>query len=159
MHSQESSDYLIIITMKLAVSSASFAAALSAVAKHSNAAMAAAVDAAYENKVVEAADVKTRSLGEECSFASSGLHRNDADTGILSCGADSICVEDGRSSLGGVCVSADPHMPRNLLVNTTCATKCTGTNACATLSQVFKDDFIGEGSCCGVNACNGITGK
>ena len=147
--------------MKLAVSSASFAAALAVmIPKYSNAAMASAVDAAYENKIVEAADVKTRSLGEECSFASSGLRGNDADTGILSCGMDFVCVEDGRSSLGGICVSADTkhrklqtHTP-----TTSCATKCTGTDACKGTDAAIIAT-IPDGSCCGELACAYLTGE
>ena len=147
--------------MHLAVSSASFAVALSVVAPaHSNAAMASAIDAAYENKIVEqAADVRTRSLGEECSFASSGLRGNDADTGILGCGMDFVCVEDSRSSLGGICVSAAADMKHRDLQNTAaCTTKCTGTDACTDTEQAIIDS-IPDGSCCGEKACFGLSGE
>ena len=146
--------------MHLAVSPTSFAVALSVVSPaHSNAAMAAAVDAAYENKIVEhAADVRTRSLGEECSFASSGL-RGNVDTGILGCAEDFVCVEDGRSSLGGICVSANTDMKHRELQNTSaCTAKCTGTDACKGTS----DDILAtipDGSCCGELSCAYLTGE
>ena len=143
--------------MHLAVSSTSFAVALSVVVPaNSNAAMAAAVNAAYENKIVEATDVRTRSLGEECSFASSGL-RGNVDTGILGCAEDFVCVEDVRSSLGGVCVSTD--LKHRELQNTQpCTTKCTGTDACKGTS----DDILAtipDGSCCGELSCAYLTGE
>ena len=140
--------------MKLAVSSASFAASFALLApKHSNAAMASAVDAAYENKIEQAADkhIDSRSLGEECFFASSGLRPNEADTGILGCAKDFVCVEDSRSSLGGHCVSVDGH-GRDLQ---SCTTKCTGNRACKFLSEAQKA-AIADGSCCGDYACEGF---
>ena len=139
--------------MRLAVSSASFATAFAVVFKpYSNSVMASAVDAAYENKVKQADDVhiKSRSLGEECSFVSSGLHGKEADTGILGCAEDFVCVEDERSSLGGHCVSVHTEH-RHLQTCTKCA-----DNACDGLSQDFKDNKIGAGSCCGHYACKGI---
>ena len=150
--------------MKLIVSSASIAALALVAPKYSNAAMAASVDAAYENKVVQqAADVRARSLGEECSFASSGLRSNVADIGILSCGIDFVCVEDGHSSLGGVCVSADLKH-RDLQNTLTCTTKCTGTadpgfgDACKGTDKAIID-ALPDNSCCGKLACAYMTGE
>ena len=148
--------------MKLAVSSTSFAAAFTLLApKYSNAVMASAVDAAYENKIEQAADKhpELRSLVhyQECSFASSGLRLNEADIGILGCAEDFVCVEDSRSSLGGRCVIADMKH-RDLQGTAACDTKCTGTDACAGLSKDFIDNNIGEKSCCGEDACKGLDG-
>ena len=140
--------------MKLSVSSASFAASFSAlIPKLSSVVMASVVDAAYENTNDQAAEknIESRSLGEECSFASSGLRRNEADTGILGCAEDLVCVEDDSSSLGGLCISAVDTDHRDL---ETCTTKCTGLQACKGLSQEFIDSNIGEGSCCGNYACS-----
>ena len=148
--------------MHSAVSSASFAsfvAAFAAFSKaHSNSAMASAVDAAYDSQAVQIGDepVKSQPLGEECSFASSGLHGIVADTGILSCVEDYICVEDRRSSLGGHCIPVDGQ--QRDLEDTTCS-KCNGTNACEGLTPEFVQNNIGEGSCCGENACTYISGE
>ena len=143
--------------MKLIVSSASFAAALAVFApKYSNAAMASAVDAAYENenKVEQAVDkhAKSRSLGEECSFASSGLRVDEADTGILGCAEDFVCVEDSRSSLGGHCVSVGVRDVSKHHRDLQTCTKCTGQDACKWLNDAQKAK-IADDSCCGDYAC------
>ena len=116
--------------------------------------MASVVNAAYENEVEQATDKhsKTRSLGEECSFASSGLRSNDADIGILDCAENFVCDEDERSSLGGRCVSTDTMQHRKL---NTC-TKCSGLDACTGLSQDFINNKIGDGACCGDFSCKSI---
>lgn len=44
--------------------------------------------------------------------------------------------------------------PSNSPTDLACVKKCTGTNACQTLSQTFIDTNIAEGSCCGYMACN-----
>ena len=141
-------------TMKLTVSSISFTTACAVfIEAHSNAVMASVVNAAYENEVEQATDKhsKTRSLGEECSFASSGLRSNDADIGILDCAENFVCAEDERSSLGGRCVSAD--MQHRKLE--TC-TKCTGNAACVGLSTDFINNKIADDACCGQDACQNI---
>ena len=115
--------------MQLAVSPASFAAALAVIPAHSNSAIASAANAAYKGLVGQGADkqMQSRSLGEECSFASSGLRHNVADAGILGCEEGFVCVEDAMSFLGGHCVSVDAnHRGLEHTPTTSCATKCDG---------------------------------
>jgi hypothetical protein len=118
------------------------------------AALASAVDMAYENSL-DTIDHKPP-VGEECSFeASSRPHgKGVADTGILRSCTDPrhMCVEDKQSSLGGRCTFM-ANVQREL--QTTCATKCDGTDACGGGTD---PNIIGDRSCCGVKACYGITG-
>ena len=145
--------------MQLAVSPTSFAAALTVVPAHSKSAIASAANAAYKGLAEQVIDerIKSRSLGEECSFASSGLRGNEADTGILGCAGGFVCVKDDHSSLGGYCVSADVKH-RDLQHTPPCTTKCTGFYACKDLDAAFIAT-IPDGSCCGAYACMGITGE
>ena len=147
--------------MKLALSTTSFAAtlALFVTPKYSKAALASSIDAAYEDKIehaMKSKHVEARSLGKECSFTSLGSRGNDADTGILGCPEGYVCIEYDGSSLGGFCVSA--NVDHRDLLFTTC-TKCTGTNACAGLTQDFINNNIGDGSCCGSRACQNLGGE
>jgi hypothetical protein len=98
------------------------------------------------------------SAKEECSFISSfNLRGADADTGILSSCSDpkQVCVEDVTSSLGGRCAFISSGSRR---LATTCTTKCSPASACTGLSQSFIENNIGEGSCCGDQACVGMSG-
>lgn len=165
--------------MKFAVSSASFAAAFALFAtKHSNAAMASAVNASYESKAEQFANKhsnslaekkvkqvanmhsKFRSHGKECSYVSSGLRGNEADTGVLGCADSFICVEDSHSSLGGRCVVESRDLSVNRLHRDlqTCTTKCEGFMACYFLSDAEKA-LIADGSCCGDFACFNFNGS
>ena len=133
--------------------------------------MASAVGVAYQthNKTTDDNHSVSRSLGEECSFVSSGLRKNKnhnkADTGILGCTVDHICVEGSRSYLGGRCIPVDTahqDLHRDLYSGTDdddSCTKCAGRAACKGLTQDFIDNNIGEGSCCGKGACYGLSGK
>ena len=100
----------------------------------------------------------SESLVEECSFASFGLRGHEADAGILSCTEGYVCVEDGRSSLGGHCVSVNT-VHRDLQDTQPCNTKCEGEGACDGLTEDFKNKYIGERSCCGKFACRFVSGK
>jgi len=94
---------------------------------------------------------------EECFYAKkSYLRENAVDAGILQVCSDPgyVCVEDATSSLGGICIF-DEVVERELQI--TC-TKCTPASACAGLTPQFIANNIGEGSCCGAQACQGITG-
>jgi hypothetical protein len=116
-------------------------------------ALASAVDMAYENSL-DTIDHKPP-VGEECSFEASSRHHGKgiADTGILGSCSDPhhVCVEDKQSSLGGRCLM--DKVQREL--QTTCTTKCEGTDACGGGTD---PSIIDNRSCCGFKACFGITG-
>lgn len=95
--------------MRLSVSSTSFAAAVASQSLFlldSNSAVVSAVDIAFEKQDGHLEDSKTSPLDKECDFVSSfKLCSSDSDAGILGCtNPEYVCVEDGRSSLGGRCV-------------------------------------------------------
>ena len=150
-------------SMRLFNSTASFSAALAASQAilhiKSTAAVASIVDLAYETESQKQSANESHQSNDECSFVSSfNLRKADADLGILSqCSAPAhVCVEDASSTLGGRCV---PVMSRERKLQTTCETKCTPASACEGLSQDFIDNKIGQGSCCGEEACVGVSGK
>lgn len=118
------------------------------------------MDLAYERSESQKQNTNdSHQSNEECSFVSSfNLRKVDADLGILSqCSAPThVCVEDMSSTLGGRCV---PVMSGERKLQTTCEIKCTPASACEGLSQDFIDNNIGLGSCCGEQACVGVSGK
>ena len=79
---------------------------------------------------------ESRSLGEECSFASLGLRVDEGDTGILGCAEDFVCVEDSRSSLRGHCVFVDVRDDSNHHRDLQTCTKCSGQDAGGQLRAV-----------------------
>lgn len=122
----------------------------------SNSEVATAVNSAYGN--ASTSDNFDRSkpylLGRECSFVVSSNLRNGADTGVLGCETDYICVEDKKSSLGGSCISIS-KLHRGMKDTPACDTKCTGEDACGGGTD---PNIVGDRSCCGYRACYGITG-
>ena len=151
--------------MHITVSSSSLVAAVATSGVHhavgTNSAVASAIDFAYSSKS-ELLDKNngTLKLGEECYFAvSSSLRGHEADAGILGCtDPEFVCVEDEISSLGGRCAPIK-MVHRDLQDTPACSTKCEGVDACKGLDQNFIDNYIGDKSCCGTNACAYITGK
>ena len=143
--------------MHLRILSASLGSAFATIP--SNSVTASAVGIAYNNDEKQL-DINSPSAhGEECSFVTSlQLKRPEADTGILGCKPNYVCVEDSLSSLGGRCVMGE-KVHRHLQNTPACTAKCTGTDACRGLSQDFIDNNIGDKSCCGEEACADITGK
>ena len=123
-----------------------------------NSAVAAAVDMAYLGET-DLLDADTATLGEECAFVVSSKQRgHHADSGILGCtDPKAFCVEDKLSSLGGRCTSS-AIASRALQHTPACTEKCTGVAACHGLTPEFIHFNIGENSCCGFQACIGITG-
>jgi hypothetical protein len=95
---------------------------------------------------------------KECDFVSSfKLRGSDADAGILGCtNPEYVCVEDGRSSLGGRCVPDVFDHRRLQYSKPACTTKYTGVDACGGGTNV---NLVAAGLCCGEKACFGITGK
>ena len=79
---------------------------------------------------------ESRSLGEECSFASLGLPVDEGDTGILGCAEDFVCVEDSCSSLRGHCVFVDVRDVSNHHRDLQTCTKCSGQDAGGQLRAV-----------------------
>lgn len=143
--------------MYLRILSASLGSACAAIP--SNSATISDVDIAYNSNENKFDINNLPAIGEECSFVTSlQLKSQEADTGILRCNPNYICVEDSLSSLGGRCVISK-KVHRNLQNTPACSVKCTGTDACRGLSQDFIDNNIGDKSCCGYEACADITGK
>ena len=143
--------------MRLIVPSASLSALFAASQTYisSNVAVTA-VGVAYEVES-QHQGINSSASAEECFFAKkSYLRENAVDAGILQACSDPgyICVEDETSSLGGICI-LNEVVEREL--QTSC-TKCTPASACAGLSAAFIANNIGEGSCCGAQACQDITG-
>ena len=146
------------------IASVSGAALLATLAFNKNDQVAASVNFAYDEGLHGSVRAASKTKGRECSYSdTASKHQNiHADTGVLACGVEEICVQDATSTFGGRCAVLEEqgvvvHAHRNLATscffsNGTAGTKCDGNTACSNGTNMAQ---VSCGSCIGDYACAG----